>query len=127
MNLYPFKILIFWYTLYDGMTHMYKYMYMSESACACIDFSLLSLNPYIVKTNVCTSKHAYVVIVNEYIVYRIYTNLPGLAGYVVHIRIVNYIYSKVSTGPGRMRAKPIKAGPNSGRIILTEPNYFLIR
>ena len=40
-------MLTFWYTWYDGMTNMYKYM--SASACASIDFSLLSLNPYIVK------------------------------------------------------------------------------
>ena len=47
MNLYPCKMLTFWYTLYNGMTYMYKYM--SASACAYIDFSLLSLNSYIVK------------------------------------------------------------------------------
>ena len=37
-------MLTFWY---DGMTYMHKYM--SASACACIDFSVLSLNPYIEK------------------------------------------------------------------------------
>ena len=73
-------MLPFWYTLYDGMTYLNMFKYMSASACACIDFSLLSLNPYIVKSQCCTTEHIYVVIVNEYIVYRIYTNLPGLAG-----------------------------------------------
>ena len=52
-----------WYTCYDGMTFLYMYKYMPASAC--IDFSLLFLNPYIVK-NQCVYKtvHTYVVIVN---------------------------------------------------------------
>ena len=73
IRVHPCKMLTFWYTWFDGMTYMYKYSYMSASACECMDFSLLSL---IVKNQcVCTTEHIYVVIVNEYIVYRIASTL----------------------------------------------------
>ena len=105
MNLYPCKMLTFWYKLYDGMTYMYKYM--SASACACIDFSLLSLNPYIVK-NQCVYNWTYICCYCKWVHRLSHLYKPTRTSRLTLCIYVLYLYSKGinQVGPNAGRAKP---------------------